>query len=278
MAQVRAITNSTTEEFEALNMVARDLGASTIFTARDAASGLIELGRAGFTANESISVIPQSLLLAEAGNVELQRSTEILTGAVRAYGLEARNAAQVSDLLVATANNSKTDVEGLGRAYTFTAAAASTAGISMQELNATIGAVAQAGIPVQRAGRGIANVFSILASETDKVETAMRKVGLTARDVNPEFVSWEEIVDRLAIAFPNLSSAAAAFDRVAARSVVALVQQRDTFTDLLGVQESAIGTTRDFSNIVGDTLRGDLKRANSAFQEFLLQLGEAGLK
>lgn len=277
MAQVQAITGATTEEFERLNKVARDLGATTIFTAREAASGLIELGRAGFDATESVQAIPEALLLAEAGNLSLGRSTQILTGAIRAYNLDASKAAQVSDLIVTVANKSKTDVEGLGRAFSFTAAAASAAGISMQEMTAVIGAVAQAGIPVQRAGRGIANVFSILATESDKVETAMQRVGLTARDVNPEFNSFETIVERLALAFPNLSTAAGAFDRVAARAVVALVGQRDLFKELIVEQNRAAGATQKFSDRVRNTLRGDFKTLNSVFQEFLLQLGDAGL-
>jgi TP901 family phage tail tape measure protein len=152
MSEVMAISGAVGSEFEALRAQARDLGATTKFTATEAAEGMTMLARAGFSTEEIMSAIPGMLSLAAAGNLELGRAADLVSDTMMAFGENADQAGRYADVFAKAAASGNTTVEGLGDAMSYGAATAATMNMSVEETAAIMTAFADAGIKSTRAG------------------------------------------------------------------------------------------------------------------------------
>ena len=277
MTQVAAISGATKDEFNDLTNTARELGATTVFTATQAAEALTELARAGQDASTAIRTVPAVLLLARAGAIELGRSAEVIASLSNAFQLTASDAENVADVLVRTSQRSLTTVEGLARGFTFLGATANDLGLSLVESSAALGAIADQGVPVQRAGRGLSTLLSELSKETDAVDEAAKRVGLTARDLNPVFNDFGTVVSNLALVFRDAGVAQGTLSIISARTASLLANNADGYRNLVEETSNATGAAKQFSDQVSDNLDGSIKQLNSALSETLLQLGDNGL-
>jgi TP901 family phage tail tape measure protein len=152
MSGVMAISGATGSEFEALREQARDLGATTKFTATEAAEGMTMLAMAGLDTNEIMSSIPGMLSLAAAGGLELASAADIVTDTLMAFGDSADQAGRYADVFAKAAASGNTTVEGLGQAMSYGATTAASMGMSVEEASAIMTAFADAGIKSTRAG------------------------------------------------------------------------------------------------------------------------------
>ena len=277
MTQVAAISGATEDEFKDLTTTARELGATTVFTATQAAEALTELARAGQDAETAIRTVPAVLLLARAGAIELGRSAEVIASLSNAFQLTASDAENVADVLVRTSQRSLTTVEGLARGFTFLGATANDLGLSLVESSAALGAIADQGVPVQRAGRGLSTLLSELSKETDAVDDAAKRVGLTARDLNPVFNDFGTVVQNLAIVFRDAGVAQGTLSIISARTASLLANNAAGYRNLVEETTNATGAAKQFSDQVSDNLDGSIKQFNSALSETLLQIGDNGL-
>lgn len=185
MAQVQAITRASAIEMSMLTDVARELGATTEFTGKQAADALRFLGMAGFTASESMQAIPDMLNLATAASMDLARSADIASNIMSAFGIAANNAASVTDVLAAASSRANTDVEQLGTAMAFAGPVAQAMGVSVNDAAAAIGVLSDAGIQGSMAGTGLRRVLSSLANPTKEAADVIRQLGINIDDVNP---------------------------------------------------------------------------------------------
>lgn len=142
MRAVQAVSGSTGAEFEALTAKARELGRTTSFTAEQVASGMVELGRAGFKAPQIDAAIASAMDLSRSTQTEIPLATEIAGNALRAFDLEASEMGRVRDVLTATANNSSQTLEDLGEAFKFVAPIAKDAGTSIEDAAKIVGTLA----------------------------------------------------------------------------------------------------------------------------------------
>ena len=128
MRKVGVTSGATGDELKQLTDIAKQLGAETRFSAREAASGLEFMALAGFSAQESIQAIPDVLNLAAAAALDLGKASDIVTDTMSAFGIEAQNASEVSDVFAATQAKANTNVEQLGEAFKLSAANANSFG------------------------------------------------------------------------------------------------------------------------------------------------------
>ena len=278
MAKVRGVSGATDEQFKKLSETARLLGATTIFSARQAGEGLEELSKAGFTAEQSIDAIAATLRLAQAGSLGLGRASEITAAAINSFNLEASQAAQVADVLVRASQRSAVTVDSLGQAMTFLGATANSFGISLQEAVASVGGLASLGIPASRAGRALSTSYSELAKETAKVDRAAKRYGLTAADLNPIQKGFIVSLDNIARSFSSSGEAAKVFGAINARAIQGLVSAHPRIRALVDQLKNARGASKDFADIIGMTLFGAYKSLISATEESIIQLGDKGLR
>lgn len=172
MAGVAATSGASGKKLDKLRQQAKDLGSSTAFSASQAASAQQFLARAGFSANEVVEALPDTLALASAGNLELGEAADIASNALSAFGMDASETHRVTDTLAKVASTANTSVSQLGEAFTYAAPAASMFGASVEETAAMIGIAGNIGIQASTAGTGLRAGLINLTKKQQKFEKA----------------------------------------------------------------------------------------------------------
>lgn len=277
LSAVAAVTGASASELERLELTARKLGASTRFSASEAASGMEFLGRAGFETNEIISALPGLLDLASAGALELGEAADIASNVLSGFGLQADEIGRVGDVLAKTAASANTNVQQLGQALSYSAPVAAAFGVSVEETAAAIGVLGNSGLQATRAGTGLNAILSALADPSTKAREAIEGLGITLGEVDPQTRSLTEIVQRFADAELSAADAVRIFGREAAPAFLSLASGTAEFKELTKANREANGTMRDMAQIMSDNLEGDFRSLGSAVDELKLKIGESGL-
>jgi TP901 family phage tail tape measure protein len=277
MSGVAAVTSATAAEMEVLTRTARDLGATTSFSASQAAAGMEFLGRAGFNATEIVAAMPHVLNLAAAAELDLGRAADIASNIMSAFGIAAADSAGIADVLAAAAASANTDVSQLGEAMKYVGPVARAMGVSLEDATAAVGTLSNAGIQATMAGTGLRRILSELASPGKAARTALAGLGLTMEDVNPTTRSLVEIVDTLAVAGMDATDAFEIFGDRGAPAILALTANRGELERLTDALSDTTGEAERMARIKLDNLTGDVLALKSAFDELVLQSGDAGL-
>ena len=253
---------------------ARELGATTRFTAADAADGILFLTRAGFDANESVAAIGPTLHLAQAGMLGLGEAADFASNIVSGFALEASQTSRVVDTLVATSNRSNTNVRQLADAMKFTAPIAGALGRSVEETSAAIGVLGDAGIQGGMAGTNMRGIFVKLLNPSGEARKAIDKLGLSMEDLNPKTNSMADIFDKLNNAGAGATEMAKIFMARNASAALVLANNTDKLRELEQANIDAAGEAQALAEVMDDTLTGAFKGMISAAQEIILQFGE----
>jgi len=276
MAMLQGTTGATADEMEQFKNRARELGASTRFSASQAAEGLLELSRAGFEVEESIAAIGSTLDLATAAQLELGQASAITANTIRQYSLAAEDAQQVSDVFVNTANSSNTTVEALAETMKFAGATAGTLGISLEETAAAAGALANSGIKGSMAGTSLRGMMLSLVKPTEEAKQQIEDLGLTMDQVNPEKVGIIGAFKALRESQMDTAAATTIFQKRFAGSALILSKNINMMEKLKEANEDAEGTARKNAKLMEETLSGAWLTFKSAVEEAMLQTGDAG--
>lgn len=277
MQTVRGVTGATIAEFKALTDTARELGATTRFTATQAAEGLTLLSRAGFSAVEAMDAVGASLNLAVGGAVSMARATEVVATAIRAFGLDATQAVRVTDAFITVTNNANTTINALGESMKFVGPVAGALGVSVEEAAAAVGTLGDAGIQGSLAGTQLRGVFAGLSSVTERARTALDSMGLSLEDINPAGQSLLDVFEKLNRAGLNAERAFAIFGRRQATGALILSRNIDKFRQLTEEANSNAGATQRMADVMDDSLNGALLQLKSAVEELVLSMGDSGL-
>lgn len=276
MAFVAATTRATEQEFESLNDEARRLGATTRFSAREAADGLLALSRAGFTANQSVGALESTLQLALAGNVDLGLAANIASNLVQAFQLEVSDLTRVVDVLANAANSSNVTVQDLGLQFQFVSGIAKSLGISIEETTAAISVLGNRG-QIRIAGTALNRAFSFLQSPTTQNLKFLQEFGLTAEDTNIKVLGLVQVLKNLIAANIDLTRLRELAGFRGAPGVLGLIENIEQFQQLAEANRQAEGTGDRFAAVVDNTLTGAALSAVSALQELVLVIGDLGV-
>lgn len=277
MAGVQAVTRATTADMAEMRAMAAQLGATTEFTASQAAEGLRFLGMAGFSTRDSLAAIPAVLDLATAASMELGAAADISSNMMSAFGIAAAEAGRVADVLAAAASRANTDIYQMGDGMKYVGPVAGALGISINDVAAAIGTLSDAGIQGSMAGTGLRRVLSSLANPTRQAAEALRSLGVNLREVNPATNSIAEIVQRLADSGMNAAQALTIFGDRGGPAILALVENNAKLQDLTRTLRSVEGEAARMANTMRDNLKGDFDMLKAAVEAVVLALGEAGL-
>lgn len=277
MGRLAAVTRATSGELDQMRRIARELGSTTEFTARQAADGLTFLGMAGFSAAESMAAIPAVLDLATAASMDLARAADISSNIMSAFGVAASDAAQVADLLAAASSSANTNVDQLGEAMKFAGPVASALGVSMADTAAAIGVLSDAGIQGGMAGTSLRTIMSSLVNPTKQAAEALAGMGIALDDVNPRTVSLVDIMDRLEAGGISAAEAMTIFGQRGGPAILALTSQTGSLRSLTDALSDVDGRAGEMAGIIRGDLRGALDGLLSAAQGLILALGDAGL-
>jgi len=276
ISTVAAVTGATREEMEQFSRVAQELGSSTRFSATQAAQGLTFLARAGFTVAESLAAVEDTLVLAQAGGLDLGRAADIASNALQGFGLEVAQLGRVVDVFALAANSSNTNVEQLGQALSFVAPVAAGLSVSLEETTAAIGALSNAGIQASRAGTGLSRVLAELESPSQATADILKELQLTEDDVRITTVGLTGALTALRDAGADAGTGLEIFGQ---RGGPAFAVLSSAIPDIeaMNIQlQNAAGTARRVAAVMDDNLNGALLRVRSAFEGLVIATGTTG--
>lgn len=189
MSSVKAVSGATTEEFNKMRDAAIEWGEKTVYTATEASDALYYMGLAGWGTEESVNGLGPVLNLAAAGNLELGRTSDIVTDAMTAMNYKAgeltdgiENTEHFTNVLAATMSKSNTDVDQLGSAFKYVAPLAGSLGYSIDDLSIALGLMANVGVKDTQAGTGLRQALKGLIDPTDDAAAVMDKYNVSLFD------------------------------------------------------------------------------------------------
>ncbi|NCB40463.1 MAG: phage tail tape measure protein, partial [Erysipelotrichia bacterium] len=277
VSSLRAVTNATAADMVKLEAVTRNLGATTMFSASQAAEGAKFLGMAGFRTNEIISALPATLDLAAAASLEMGQAADITSNIMSGFGIEAARAGEIADVLAAIASNANTDVSQMGQAMKFVGPIAKSLGITMQDTAAAVGVLANAGIQGGLAGRQLRSAISSLLTPSKEAERTLKAMGLTIQDVNPQAHGLHNVLQTLSKAGLDATKAFTIFGNEGATAMLELSSQIPTLERMAQVTNNAEGEAKRMADTMRDNMAGDAAILKSALSELALVIGDMGL-
>lgn len=274
---LQAVTRATSEEMRAFEEQSRALGATSVFSAEQAANAQRFLAQAGFDTNQILSATPDVLNLATAGNLSLAESADIASNVLGGMQLQVSELTRVTDVMAETAAASNTDIQQLGQALSTAAPLAAASSVSIEDTAAAIGALSNAGIQGSRAGTGLLGVIRQLSNVTDAGETALSNYGLSVEDVNIGTQGLTTVLDRLRDANISTADSFALFGSEAAPSALILAENSEQVEQLSQRLDDAAGSADEMAAIIGSGLSASFRSFNSQLSESVLQIGQGGL-
>lgn len=277
MSGVRAVTQAVGRDFVALRDRARELGATTEFTATQAANGMRFLGQAGFDTREILDAIGPSLDLATAGQISLAESADIASNVLSGFQLEARESQRVMDVLAQTAASANTNITQLGDAMSYVAPVSAAANVSIEDTAAAVGVLSNAGIQATRAGTGLRLIISKLVDPTEDGRAAIEELGLSLADLDPRTNRLIDIFGRLNDAQIGLTEANRIFEVRQGAAALTLAKSVESFAELTEKTNNAEGALSKMANTIRSDIQGDLDTLKSAIEETFLVIADRGV-
>lgn len=213
MSKVAAISGASAEDMELLKQKAKEMGETTIFSASEASSAFQYMAMAGWKTEDMLEGIEGIMNLAAASGEDLSTTSDIVTDALTAFGLEAKDAGRFADVLAAAASNSNTNVSMLGESFKYVAPLAGSMGYSAEDVAKALGLMANAGVKSTQAGTSLRTLLTNMAKPTDTVAAAMDTLGLSLDDGAGNMKSLEQIMKDLRDGFGTLKISAEDFEK-----------------------------------------------------------------
>ncbi|QDT07792.1 Phage-related minor tail protein [Rubripirellula lacrimiformis] len=278
MRSVGAISQASEKQLSMLTNTAKELGRTTSFTAVDVAMLMSELGRAGFDPSQINEMTGAVLNLSRATGTEAAQSAGILAATIRQYGLEAGDAARVSDGLTAAANKSFNSVESLGEALSYAGPEAKAFGLSLEETLAILGTLGNVGIQGSSAGTAIRRLLTLTGAEAEKMK---RIFGVEFIDAAGNARPLIDTLGEVAQATNGLGTAARAskfneaFGLLGITAAGALGQATTSTKALLTAIQEAEGIAGTTAERMDAGLGGSFRKIASAAEGAVIAIGES---
>ena len=280
--RVRAITNSTGDEYTALREKARDMGRVTVFTASEAADAMGNLAQAGFDANQIMAMIGPTLNQAAAGGVSLERSADIMIGALKVFNLGADQASRVADTFAFVSAKTASNLDDLGDALSYVGTIAPSVGLSLEETVAILGKSGDAMIKGSRAGTSFRQMIASLVEPTPKARKELDKMGVSLKDgtgrMKDFFTLIQEFRSSRLLEGPKKfqESLHSIFEVRAVPFVDFLASLPEGVLEKLSTDSlEAFGESQKQAQIRMEGFFGATRRLNAALQDFQIEIGES---
>lgn len=274
MNTVRVLTQATTAEFEALTEQAKELGATTQFSARQAAEGMTFLAKAGFDANEVMQALPDTLTLAAAANLELAQSADIVTNILTGLQLPMEDLTRATDVLTQAFTSSNTDLTQLGQAFKFAGPIATTAGLEFEEVATILSFLGNAGIQASMAGTTLRGAIAQLLKPSREAQAILDKLGVTVKTADGNLRPFADIMEDLAPIAGNAEAILTIFGRRASGIASVLKQGSDEFRRFTQTLRESGGRAAEVASVQMQGLTGAIRLMTSAIEGAVIEIGD----
>lgn len=282
MSQVSATSGAAGKDLQDLRDKAKEMGASTKFSASESAEAMNYMAMAGWNSKQMIAGLPGILNLAAASNESLANTSDIVTDALTAFGLTAEDSGHFADVMAKTSSSANTNVSLMGETFKQVAPLAGTLGFSVEDTSLAIGLMANAGIKGSQAGTSLKAALANLSSPTDKMKAKMKELGISMTDSNGQTKPLITIITELREKFGKLSksqqtaAASTIFGKEAMSGMLAVINASDKdFNSLYENIKNADGAAEDMAKTMQDNLQGDLTTLSSALEGLGIKISEA---
>ena len=269
MSQVKAISGATGQAFDDLTAKAQEMGATTKFTATESAEAFNYMAMAGWKPQQMIDGISGIMSLAAASGEDLGTTSDIVTDALTAFGLQAGDAGHFADVLAQASANANTNVSMLGESFKYVAPVAGAMNYSVEDTSLALGLMANASIKGSMAGTALKTSLANMAAPTDSMAAAMDKYGISLTDSEGNMKSLRGVIDNLRGSLGGLSET----EQTAAASTIFGKEAMDGMLAIINASEedynklsTAIGNSKDAAEGMADTMLDNLKGSFTLMQ------------
>ena len=279
MSKVSALSGATGDDLATLEAKARELGASTTFSASQAADALGYMALAGWDTEQMLAGVGSVLTLAQAGEMELAAASDLVTDYLSAFNMEASETARMVDVLAYAQANANTTVEGLGMAFKNCAANANAAGMDVETTSAAISMMANQGLKGSEAGTALNAVLRDMTAKMEDGAIAIGEQSVAVMDAEGNYRDFTDIladVQEATNGMGDAEKAAALQSTFTADSIKGLNLLLNAGADeMVGFRDElygCAGAAEETAATMTDNLGGDLAAMNSAFEELSLKI------
>lgn len=273
MSQVSAISGATGKDLAALTAKAKEMGATTKFTASEAADAQMYMAMAGWKTQDMLDGLEGIMNLAAAAGEDLATTSDIVTDALTAFGLSASESGHFADVLAAASSNANTNVSLLGESFKYVAPVAGSLGYKAEDVSVALGLMANAGLKGSQAGTALRTTITNLAKPTDEMAGAMETLGLSLTDSNGQMKSLDSVMGDLRKAFSNLTAdqkasyAATLAGKEGMSGLLAIVNATETdYKKLSQAIANCDGVSKEMADTMQNNLTGKMTILGSAME------------
>lgn len=273
MSSVAAISGAAGTDFEKLSKKAEQMGASTKYTATEAADAMQYMAMAGWKTEDMLSGIDGIMNLAAASGSDLAQTSDIVTDALTAFGKKAKDSGEFADVLAAASANANTNVDLMGETFKYVGSVAGAMGYSIQDIALATGLMANSSIKGSAAGTALRATITRMAKPTEESSMAMSALGLSLTDANGNMESFGEIMKDMRKGMQGMtedekaSYAAMLGGQEAMSGLLAIANASDEdFNKLSDAINNAAGSAEKMADIKMDNIQGDVTKLQSSLE------------
>lgn len=279
MSEVQAISGATAEELELLTEKAKEMGIKTKFSATEAGEALKYMAMAGWKTTDMLEGLDGIINLAAASNENLGTVSDIVTDAITAFGLSAKDSAHFADVLAQASSSSNTNVSLMGETFKESAALAGAMKYSVDDVAVAVGLMANAGIKGSKSGTALKNAIANMAKPTEAMADIMEEYNLSLANADGSMKPLIQVINELRGAFGGLSEdqqasvAATLFGKEAMAGMLSVVNASEAdYVKLQTAIQNADGASKRMSDTMIDNVKGALTIAGSTAEGLGIQL------
>ncbi len=273
--------NLSQAQMDALRDTAREMGATTKFSASEAADAMGYMALAGWDDAQVIAGIPGVLNLAAAANMDLAKASDIVTDTMTPFGMAASRAGKAADVFAYAQASSNTTVEGLGEAMKYAAPTADAFGMTLQDTAAAMGVLANAGIKGSQGGTTLNAMLRDMKKNADNGRIAIGKTKVALTNADGSYRSYAAIIRDIDKATSSMTASqrdaalGAIFGDESLKGILATLKQGPDALDAMTEGMYACGgAAEDMAATMGDNLKGDLAILESGAQDMAIALSD----
>ncbi len=281
MSQVQAISGATGSEVTKLTNKAKEMGATTKFTAEESAEAFNYMAMAGWKTEDMLSGIEGILSLAAASGEDLATTSDIVTDALTAFNMKASDAGRFSDVLAAAASNANTTVSGMGETFKYAGSMAGALGYSIEDVALMTGLMANTGIKATMAGTSLNSIFTRLSTNTNGAADAMSDLGIEFFTSEGNARDLSDVMGELRSATANMTAeqksqlANTIAGTQAQKGLLAILNaSEEDYNKLADAINNADGAAANMSETMLDNLQGSITLLQSAVDGVKISFGE----
>lgn len=273
--------DSSSKAYMQMRKQAQDLGATTRYSASEVAEGMNYMAMAGWSAEDTMKGIPAVLDLAAASGENLGVTSDIVTDAMTAFGMQANQAGEFADILAAASSNANTNVSMLGDTFKYVAPVAGSLGFNAKDTAIAIGLMANSGIKGSQAGTALREGLVNLVNPSEAAQKAMDTLGISVTDSEGNMKSFRTIMGDLREKMGGLSetqkasAAATIFGKEAMSGWLAIINSSDKdFNKLTNAIDNSNGATKRMVGTMEGGIGGAFRNLKSAIEGLGIAIGE----